>query len=273
VTGAGGGIGRAISRALAAAGHPLALVDQDGDALEAVVAELDGPARPAVVAVRADVTKPEAVTAAHSRAAATLGPVSTLVTAAGIYGPRAPFVDSDPDAWWRVVETNLRGAALCARAVLPSMLERGRGCIVNVGSRAAFWDDPAHSSVAYSTSKAGLARFTGALAEEIAGSGVFVVDVGPGLVRTAMTATRPDLEHLPADAFVSAAAVADAVVALLSGRYPELHGRFVHATDDLDQLVARVRTMPEARTLGLVPSGPDDRIASPAITTTTAGRR
>ena len=195
--------------------------------------------------VEADVRFPAEVAAACARATATLGPVEILVGAAGVYGPRVSFVDADPDEWWQVVETNVRGAALFARAVLPSMLEHRRGHIVNVGSRAAFWDDPGQSSVAYSTSKAALARFTGALAAEVAGTGVFVVDLGPGLVRTNMTATRPDRAELPDDAFVPAAVVADAVVALVSGRYPELHGRFVHATDDLDELVVRVGAVPE----------------------------
>ena len=273
VTGAGGGIGRAIARALALAGHPVALVERDADALAAVVTDVESVAGVPVVGVQADVRFPAEVAAACARATATLGPVEILVGAAGVYGPRVAFVDSDPDEWWQVVETNVRGAALFARAVLPSMLEHRCGHIVNVGSRAAFWDDPGQSSVAYSTSKAALARFTGALAVEVAGTGVFVFDLGPGLVRTNMTATRPDRAVLPDDAFVPAAVVADAVVALVSGRYPELHGRFVHATDDLDELVVRVGAVPHARTLGLVPSGAGDRIASPAFTARTAAPR
>jgi NAD(P)-dependent dehydrogenase (short-subunit alcohol dehydrogenase family) len=271
VTGAGGGIGRAIARALLASGRALALVDRDRDALDAVVEELGGD-RSDVLAAWADVTVPSDVAVACARVGDALGPVDTLVCAAGVYGPRAPFVETDPDDWWEVVETNVRGAALCARAVLPAMLERGRGHIVNINSRAAVWDDPAHSSVAYSTSKAGLARFTGALAAEVAGRGVLVVDVSPGMVRTNMTATRPDVAALPDTAFLPASMVAATVVALASDRYPELHGRFVHASDDLDELVAGIRSAPRARMLGLVPTGLDDRVASAMPSATTAVR-
>jgi 3-oxoacyl-[acyl-carrier protein] reductase len=271
VTGAGGGIGRAIARALLASGRALALVDRDRAALDAVAAELGGD-RNRILAACADVTVPSDVAMACARVGDALGAIDTLVCAAGIYGPRVPFVDTDPDDWWDVVETNLRGAALCARAVLPAMLERGRGHIINVNSRAAVWDDPSHSSVAYSTSKAGLARFTGALAAEVAGRGVLVVDVSPGMVRTNMTATRPDLDELPDTAFLPPTTVAATVVALASGRYPELHGRFVHASDDLDELVAGIRTAPRARTLGFVPTELQDRVASASPSPTTAVR-
>ena len=67
--------------------------------------------------------------------------------------------DSDPDSWWLVLATTLRGPALLCRRLVPGMVARGRGHVVNVNSRAAVWDDPGQSSVAYSVSKAGLARF------------------------------------------------------------------------------------------------------------------
>ena len=272
VTGAGGGIGRAIARALALTGHPVALVERDAAALAAVVTDVETAAGVPVVGVQADVRFPAEVAAACARATVTLGPVEILVGAAGVYGPRVAFVDSDPDEWWQVVETNMRGAALFARrpavdARAPLRLHRERGQPRGLlGRSRAVERGVLHVQ--------GRPRgFTGALAAEVAGTGVFVFDLGPGLVRTNMTATRPDRAEIPDDAFVPAAVVADAVVALVSGRYPELHGRFVHATDDLDELVVRVGAVPHVRTLGLVPSGAGDRIASPAFTARTAAPR
>ncbi len=150
---------------------------------------------------------------------------------------------------------------LCTRATLPGMVARGRGHIVNINSRAATWDDPGQSSVAYSVSKAALARFTSAVAAEVRGSGVVVVDLSPGMVRTGMTASRADLAALPEQAFLPASAAADKVVALASGRYDVLHGRFVHARDDLDELVRRLEAHPDSRTLTLAPTGAEDPLA------------
>jgi 3-oxoacyl-[acyl-carrier protein] reductase len=222
VTGAAGGIGSAVRAALAGAGY------------DVVAADLPG----------VDVRDPAAV-------ARLPGDADVLVNCAGIYGERTPFVSSDPELWWQVVETNLRGAALCTRHVLPTMVSRGSGYVINVNSRAAVWDDPSASSVAYSVSKAALARFTSAVAAEVAGTGVVVVDLSPGPVLTGMTASRPDAATRPANAWLPASLAADKVVQLVSGRYDELHGRFVHARDDLDELVRRVAADPAARRLSL----------------------
>jgi 3-oxoacyl-[acyl-carrier protein] reductase len=224
VTGAAGGIGSAVSAALSAAGYAVVAADLPAVDVRDPVAVAGLPADPDV-----------------------------LVNCAAIYGERAPFISSDPVRWWQVIETNLRGAALSTRHVLPAMVARGSGYVVNINSRAAVWDDPSTSSVAYSVSKAALARFTAAVAAEVAGTGVVVVDLSPGPVLTGMTASRPDAATRPADAWLPASLAADTVVALVSGRYDELHGRFVHARDDLDELVRRVAADPSARrlTLGL----------------------
>jgi NAD(P)-dependent dehydrogenase (short-subunit alcohol dehydrogenase family) len=228
-----GRIGREIADRLAVDGHVVGLTDVDAAALDGTAA-----ARTAV----GDATDPADVDRVVADVEATLGPVEVLVNALGTYGPRRSFVDSEPDAWWRVQEVNVRGPALLTRRVLPGMLARARGHVVNLASRAATWDDPGGSSVAYSTSKAALRRFTSGLAAELAGTGVVVVDLSPGFVRTAMTADRPGIDELPEDAFVPPTRAAAHVAALASGRYDALHGRFVHVEDDLDQLVAELAT-------------------------------
>lgn len=232
VTGSAGGIGAAVVAALAAAEWSVVGTDAATDGV--------------------DVRSPGDVDALCDR----VGDVDLLVNCAGVYGARGPFVESDPDAWWRVIETNVRGPALLCRRLVPAMIARGAGVVVNVGSRAAVWDDPAQSSVAYSTSKAALLRFTAALAAELTGSGVLVLCLSPGFVRTGMTSSRPDIDRIPASAFLPAAAAADMVVALAGGGYEALHGRFVHAGDDLAALVERVGQDPDVRLLTLGSGGP-----------------
>ena len=245
VTGAAGGIGSAVADALTAAGLVVARTDLAGDGLTAA----------------GDVSRPDDVERICRAVEADLGPVDVLVNAAGTYGQRVPFTSTDPEVWWRVLEANLRGPALLCRRLVPGMVERGRGLVVDVNSKASVWDDPGQSSVAYSVSKAGLARFTAALAGELAGTGVVVVDLSPGMVRTGMTASRPDIDEIPDHWFVPATAAAEKVAALVSGAYDELHGHFVHALDDLEELLALVRADPRTRTLSLVPYGDGDPIA------------
>lgn len=263
VTGAGGGIGRAVALALSKVGYRLALIDLDAGSLAATAALLADPSAVCTssVTMEADVTDAALVRDVCARVEADFGPVDVLVNAAGMYGERLPFVDSDPETWWEVIEINVRGPALCTRWVVPRMVQRGRGHVVNINSRAATWDDPGQSSVAYSASKAALARFTSGVAAELVGTGVVVVDLSPGMVRTQMTASRADLARLPDHAFLPATAAAAKVVALASGRYDALHGRFIHAKDDLDDLVRRLETRPGARSLTLAPTGPDDPVA------------
>ena len=252
-------MGGAVATALAAAGHPVGLTDLDPEALDRTRSSVVGPS----VAVAADATQPDEVDRAVATVVDGLGPVGVLVNALGVFGPRGRFLDvaADAEAWWRVLEVNLRGPALFLRAVLPAMVDRGAGHVVNISSRAATWDDPRSSSVAYASSKAALTRLTGAVAAELAGTGVVVVALSPGLVRSGMTAGRPDLDAVPAEAFSPPSLAADLVVALVSGRHDGLHGRFVHAVDDLDELEDRLATDPAARTLGLVPSDADDPLA------------
>jgi 3-oxoacyl-[acyl-carrier protein] reductase len=257
VTGAGGTVGSAIAVALASAGHPVGLTDVDPDALERTRAAVDGRS----TAVVADAVQPDEVDRAVASVVGDLGPVGILVNAVGVFGPRVPFLDADPDAWWRVLEVNLRGPALFVRAVLPAMVDQGRGHVVNISSRTATWDDPQASSVAYASSKAALTRLTGALATELSGTGVVVVALSPGLVRSAMTAGRADLDVVVDEAFFPPARAADLVVDLVSGRHDGLHGRFVHVLDDLDDLGARLAGQAAARTLRLVPTDPDDPLA------------
>ena len=105
------------------------------------------------------------------------------------------------------------------------------------------------------------------------GTGVVVVDLSPGLVRTAMGGSRPDADQLPPEAWLDPSAAADKVEQILSGRYDGLHGRFLHALDDLDAVMATLSRVPDARLLRLVPAAEDDRIISYGMLTSHPGPR
>jgi 3-oxoacyl-[acyl-carrier protein] reductase len=132
-----------------------------------------------------------------------------------------------------VFEVNVLGPYLCCRAVIPGMIERARGRIVNTGSGAAYL--PGSTPTAYSASKAALWRFGETLADQLRPHGIAVFTISPGLVRTEMTQRAGD------DAPWTPPELAPRLVrALASGRADALSGRYIHAEhDDIDDLVAR----------------------------------
>jgi NAD(P)-dependent dehydrogenase (short-subunit alcohol dehydrogenase family) len=173
-----------------------------------------------------------------------LGPVDLLVNNAGRAQALGPPWDVDPDDWWADVEVNLRGPFLCAHALLPSMVERRTGRIVNVTSLAGAITYPYAS--AYACSKAAALRLTDSLAAAVAPHGISVFAISPGLVQTRLLnelANSPaGREWLPEfqerTDYVPAEAAGRLVAALASGTADELSGRFIHVSDDLMQLVA-----------------------------------
>jgi NAD(P)-dependent dehydrogenase (short-subunit alcohol dehydrogenase family) len=182
VTGAGRGIGRAIALALSDAGAAVALCARCEDEVTRVageIAERQGHG----LAVRCDVTDRQEVEGMVAAVEGAIGPVDLLVNNAGQFGPVGPLAATDPDDWWQALEVNLRGPLYCARAVLPGMLARGRGRIVNVSSGVGLAAIPMLS--AYVVSKTALYRLSENLAAETRGHGVMVFAIDPGLVRTA----------------------------------------------------------------------------------------
>jgi NAD(P)-dependent dehydrogenase (short-subunit alcohol dehydrogenase family) len=184
---------------------------------------------------------------------AAIGPVDLLVNNAGQAGPSGPIAATDPDQWWQALEVNVRGPLYCARAVLPGMLSRGHGRIVNVSSGAGFAAIPMLS--AYAVSKAALYRLSESLAVETRGHGVMAFTIVPGLVRTAISESllscgEPSIEQWFEDAFasrqdVSAEPAATLVVYLASGAADVLSGRYILATGDVTRMVARANEIEE----------------------------
>lgn len=187
VTGAGRGIGAATARALAEEGCQVVVAARSRDQIEAIASELTSAGHSAL-AVVCDVTSEESVLAMAQRAA-TLGPIALLVNNAGI-AASMPIVRTSLEDWNRVMAVNATGAFLCTRAVLPGMLERRWGRIVNVASTAGLHG--ARYIATYSAAKHALMGFTRSAAAEVEGTGVTVNAVCPGFVDTEMTTETLD---------------------------------------------------------------------------------
>jgi len=223
VTGGGRGIGADIARELAGDGWSVVVAARSRDQIEGVAAEVGGRA------VEVDVADRTSVDAMIAE----VGDVDLLVANAGIGGRDGHTWELDPEEWWSVLEVNVLGVHLCCRAVIPGMLERGRGRIVITGSGASYL--PGASSTPYPTSKAAVCRYAETLANELRGR-IPVFVISPGLVQTEMTAG-----NFPDDAPWTPPELAPQLVRVLaSGRADALAGRYIHAEhDDIEDLIRR----------------------------------
>jgi 3-oxoacyl-[acyl-carrier protein] reductase len=177
VTGAGQGIGEGIATRLAAAGARVAILDANATAAAEVASRLAG------IAVCCDISSAPSVKQAMDTVSAQLGPVQILVNNAGITGRTLPLIELNENDLDQVYAVNLRGVFLTCRAVIPGMLERGYGRILNVASIAGKEGNP--TLIPYSSTKAGVIALTKALAKEVAGKGDITVNaISPAVIRT-----------------------------------------------------------------------------------------
>jgi len=170
VTGAASGIGEAVARRLSAEGAAVASFDLHSEAQEGVLA------------VAGDVSRSADVEAAVERVGRELGPIDVLVCSAGVPGESLPTVEVTDEEWRRVLAINADGVFFCNRAVIPGMVERGYGRIVNVASIAGKEGNP--MAAAYSASKGAVIAMTKAIGKDLARTGVLVNCVAPAVIET-----------------------------------------------------------------------------------------
>lgn len=186
ITGASGGIGGAIAERFARQGHRVILhYARDNAAAQALNDRLKRKGMSAMC-VQADISEPGQVERMISQAQDYFGPIDALVNNAGAALPQKLLTDCTPEEWELMLAVNVSGAFYCAKACIPFMVERKRGCIINISS---IWGVTGGScEVPYSASKAALIGFTRALAKELGPSNIRVNCVAPGLVKTPMNA-------------------------------------------------------------------------------------
>ncbi|RFU44901.1 SDR family oxidoreductase [Paraburkholderia sp. DHOC27] len=177
VTGATAGFGAAITRRFVAAGHRVVATGRRADRLEALTAELG---RDRVYPVVMDVRDRESVNAAVANLPADFAAVDVLVNNAGLAAGLSPAHQADPDDWDTMVDTNVKGVLHVTRAVLPGMVERNRGHVVNLGSTAATYPYPGGNT--YGATKAFVRQFSLNLRADLLGTAIRVTVVEPGLV-------------------------------------------------------------------------------------------
>lgn len=249
VTGGGRGLGRAFALELATKGAAVAVTGRSQDQISETVARINEAGGRAAAFV-ADVTDHAAATRIVDEVEKTLGPVDLLVNNAGIVTPLGPVADADIEQWWRCMEVNLRGPLIYCKGVLPKMIARHRGRIINVASGAGTTGTPNMS--AYVVSKTSLIRLTEILGAEVRDHGIQVFAIEPGTVRTAMTDYLKSPEgqrRMPS----SIQAVfekghdsppeyaANLILKLASGRADRLSGHYIEVYDDVDRMAAQAR--------------------------------
>ena len=251
MTGGGRGIGQIVAQALAEAGAAVAIVSRSVDELDRTVRLIEAGGGTAA-AVAADVADAANLSAAVIELQHRLGPIDLLVNNAGIVGPIGPLWEVDPTEWWTTMDVNLRGLVLSSQLVLPTMVARRRGRIINMASQAGVHRWPLVS--AYSVSKAAVVKLTENLARETARYGISVFSVHPGLLPIGLSATVTDhaptshherrirewtLNELSEGRGARPADAVELIMRLAVGDGDSLSGRHLSVHDDLDSVLAR----------------------------------
>lgn len=250
VTGASAGTGRVTCVALAAAGANVACVARRKDRLDALVEEINAKGSGKAIAVEADVVEPTAPKRIVEQVEKELGPIDVLINNAGIQRV-GPFAGEDDfEQWWRVFEVNIRGPAALTHAVLPSMIERKQGVIINVSSLSAVLNLPVMTP--YNASKAALTKFTTNLAQEVGKDGILCFSVHPGVVQSELVTVEGAIstagfqDPILGELYKAASELkqqspdimTDVCVALCADeRYKVLNGRFIDMEQPMEEVL------------------------------------
>ena len=252
VTGAGRGFGKAIALGFAREGASVTVTSRTPSELDAVATEIAA-AGGRALAVVGDVTRPDDVERVISASESEWGPVSLLVSNAGVPGPFGPMWTVDPDVWWAAQQVHIRAPFLFLQRVLPGMTQRRAGRVIIVSALASRLVAPYLS--AYCVGKIAQTRITAEVAAETQGLGVSVFAIDPGFAFTgiaAETMSSPDAQRwLPSmvvrirerrDSPARDADLARCVrrcLDLASGRYDALSGRYMELDDDIEAMQRR----------------------------------
>ncbi len=236
VTGGGRGIGREIALKFAKAGAKVAVVSRTQEQLDETVALIRQNGGQAI-SFAVDVTDQFAVEQMVKETTFQLGTVDILVNNAGASGTETLLGETNAEDWGHVVEVNLRGPFLCAHAVLPGMVERHRGKIINVTSGAG--TVPFALNSCYPVSKAALFRLTDCIAEMTQALGVSVFAISPGLVHTTMTQDMEMFKDVPENQWSPVEQAGDLCLLLASGKVDCFSGRYLTVRDDISELLKR----------------------------------
>ena len=235
VTGAGSGIGRATAQALAREGATIIVADIDPRSGEATASVLRGDGWQAFF-IAVDLTERASVQAFAHTVLTRHGPVDILVNGAG-WGKTQPFCDGTPELWDKLIALNLIGPMELAKALLPAMVERGSGRIVNVASDAGRVGSMGET--VYSGAKGGLIAFTKSLAREVARHNINVNCVCPGPTDTPLMAAVPEKVHdallkaIPFHRLARPEEIADAIVFFASSRASYVTGQVLSVSGGL----------------------------------------
>jgi NAD(P)-dependent dehydrogenase (short-subunit alcohol dehydrogenase family) len=267
VTGAGRGFGRAIAMGLAAAGAAVTATARSQNQLDETVALIER-AGGRAFAVAGDVTNRKDVARVVEAAEKKFGPTTVMVNNAGVTGPYGPVWTSDPDDWWAAQEVIVRGTLLFMHAVMPGMVARRKGSVINVSALGGQWFAP--KLTGYAVAKSSQIRLSEHAAAEAKEFGVSVFSIEPGTVYTDMTEGTINsadaqrwvphmveyLKNLKAttDPGPGLARCAEMCVQLSSGRYAGLSGRFLLPGDDFDKLLLEPPPKPGS---ALIPREPE----------------
>lgn len=257
ITGGGRGLGRAFAIALADAGVHVVITARSENELRDTVKRIEQKGGAATF-ITADVTDPEATQQVIATVEQQVGPIDLLINNAGSLCALGVISDVDAEEWWREIEINLRGPFLYTKAVLPRMIERSQGRIINVASEAGLFS--INTGSAYCVSKAALIRLTESTAIETEAYGIKVFAIHPGTVRTPMNdylyqspevkARAPEIQQ----AFQQRYATNDLtpieqsvnlVLQLASGQADALTGSYISVNDDIARLIQQADTIQE----------------------------
>lgn len=229
VTGASGGIGQSIAKALFDQGAKVVLTGRNKDALDKLAQSLGDPARAFVVV--GDLSSAEAADKVLAEAEAATGGIDILVNNAGLTRDTLAMRMTD-EAWQNVIDVNLTAAFRLSRAAIKTMMKRRYGRIINISSIVGTTGNPGQAN--YCASKAGLVGMSKALAAEIASRNITVNCVAPGFIETAMTDALNDdqkariNEKIPAQRMGTPDEIAAAVVYLASAEASYVTGQTIH---------------------------------------------